>query len=391
MTPDQWLQQKFSGEFFSGQFRPLQRLVKKLDLIPADGKVITIAGTNGKGETARIISQGIKELGNSVALWTSPHLSKVSERFIFNGRAIADNELLSVFLKIDSVIQAEASCSYFEFLFLSFLSLCQKERPDFLVLEVGLGGRLDAANILDADYAVLTSIARDHQEQLGNRYELILKEKLGITRKNSPLFSALELSYLRQKVRSYCYQENIFWRDLFEEKTLKKNDHFSKRNQKLASSLLGTIFGRQIDIGHGETSFAKRAQHNILETQIDFYSSHNPDGVRKLVHLLTQDKYTSYQKVVLSFSERSYEDLRTMVKVLKSHFSGIKFYLYQFSHAKAIKSHKRERIKDEFKLEITDRQRIFEQIDFKQHQRVLCTGSQYFFSDFILAIKSYRR
>ena len=143
--------------------------------------VISVAGTNGKGSAVAFLEAILLEAGYSVGCYTSPHLVSYNERIRINGEEASDQQLCDVFQVIDQA-RGETSLSYFEFATLAALVLFSWEMPDVIVLEVGLGGRLDAVNIVDADAALITSIGIDHQDWLGSDRETIGKEKAGILR-----------------------------------------------------------------------------------------------------------------------------------------------------------------------------------------------------------------
>lgn len=143
--------------------------------------VITIAGTNGKGSCVALIDAMLTAGGYRVATFTSPHLVHYNERIRLAGRHTTDAELIDAFERIDRA-RGDASLTFFEFNTLAALWLCQREAFDAVVLEVGLGGRLDAVNVVDADVAVLSSVALDHMDWLGTTLEDIGREKAGIFR-----------------------------------------------------------------------------------------------------------------------------------------------------------------------------------------------------------------
>ena len=143
--------------------------------------VITFAGTNGKGSSLRLMEEICKAQGLTVGSYTSPHLNKYNERIKLNGEPVSDQLICQAFERIDHSRQ-EISLSYFEFGTLAALEIFNNKQPDVVLLEVGLGGRLDAVNIIDTDIAVITSIGMDHMDWLGNKLEDIAREKCGIMR-----------------------------------------------------------------------------------------------------------------------------------------------------------------------------------------------------------------
>ncbi len=384
MTPDRWLEKFYTGEVFSGQFEHLKEFIKKHQLDQGLGTVITIAGTNGKGETSRLINHFIVSQNKSCALWTSPHLETVTERFVFNGEQIEANKLLSVFQQVEQLLEADQQrMSYFEFLFVSFLVLLRKYKSEYVVLEVGLGGRLDAVNCLDADIVALTSISRDHQEILGNRYELILREKLGVLRAGREFFSALELKYLRQKAFQFIADKNIHWIDLFSDKVLSKSSDFSLRNQKLAMAVVARVLSCSVNQLQQKTDFSLRRKILAHGVEYQLFPSHNIDGFRKLVQFLQGTTYNQINEIIISFSDRSIRDLEVMLQIVRKRFPATNITLYHFSHFKAVPLEKLMILHDKYKLNITDDRKFAAEFNPDKNQKILVTGSNYFLGHFI--------
>ena len=143
--------------------------------------VITVAGTNGKGSTVAAIEGMLSAQGIRVSAFTSPHIDRFNERFRINEVEVEDHELCSVFSEIE-VMRKETPLSYFEFTALAGFLIFARAELDVVILEVGLGGRLDAVNIIDADICVVTNISIDHEGWLGEGREAIAAEKAGILR-----------------------------------------------------------------------------------------------------------------------------------------------------------------------------------------------------------------
>jgi dihydrofolate synthase/folylpolyglutamate synthase len=168
----------------------------KLDA-PVTSPVITVTGTNGKGSTCAMLESILRCAGYRVGLYTSPHLLRFNERIRIAGAETTDDELLRAFHAVEDAREATQDpggapilLTYFEFGTLAALWLFARAKLDALVLEVGLGGRLDAVNIVDADVAVLTSVAIDHVDYLGPTREDIGREKAGIFRAHRPALCA---------------------------------------------------------------------------------------------------------------------------------------------------------------------------------------------------------
>ncbi len=162
----------------------LERIGKVARALSVDlsfAQVITVAGTNGKGTTCAFIENALLAKNKTVAVYSSPHIDRFNERLRINSVNVDDCALISAFTKIEAV-RADTSLTYYEFTTLAALLIIMATKPQVVILEVGLGGRLDATNIVDADIAVITTIDLDHQAYLGNTREAIGYEKAGIMR-----------------------------------------------------------------------------------------------------------------------------------------------------------------------------------------------------------------
>ncbi len=146
-----------------------------------DCPVITVGGTNGKGSTCAMLESILLQGGYRVGLYTSPHFLKFNERARINGHSVTDEHLCDAFAQVEAV-RGDVSLTYFEFSTLAILKMFVDAGLQAVVLEVGLGGRLDAVNIIDADAAIVTSVDLDHMDYLGDTREKIGFEKAGIFR-----------------------------------------------------------------------------------------------------------------------------------------------------------------------------------------------------------------
>ena len=150
-----------------------------------DCPVFTVAGTNGKGSTCAMLEAILTQAGFRTGLFTSPHLVRFEERCRIRGQNVDAADLIAAFARVESA-RAEISLTYFEFTTLAILDTLARAGLDAVILEVGLGGRLDAVNIIDTDCAIITSIDIDHAELLGDTREKIGFEKAGILRTGRP-------------------------------------------------------------------------------------------------------------------------------------------------------------------------------------------------------------
>lgn len=167
----------------------IHRVAASLNLLEFDPLIITVAGTNGKGSTVSALESIYLSAGYRVGCYTSPHLLHFNERIRVNQAPIHDEKLCDIFSLIDETPGAK-DLTYFEMTTLAALWYFKSLDLDVIILEVGLGGRLDATNIIDADLAMITTIDLDHEQYLGSTKEAISYEKAGILRKNTPYIYA---------------------------------------------------------------------------------------------------------------------------------------------------------------------------------------------------------
>jgi len=190
---DQWLyylENLHSSEIDLGLSR-ISQVAERLAIDLSFAKVITVAGTNGKGTTCAFIENALlsqNHIGSprGVAVYSSPHIEHFNERLRINKKDVEDQPLIDAFKQIEAA-RKEISLSYYEYTTLASLLVLMHVKPSYIILEVGLGGRLDATNIIDADIAVITTIDLDHQSFLGNDRESIGFEKAGIMRQNQDI------------------------------------------------------------------------------------------------------------------------------------------------------------------------------------------------------------
>ncbi len=186
MNLNQWLNyiESLHDKVIDYSLDRVLKLGQMLQLTQFPVPVITVTGTNGKGSTVAFLESIYRHAGYRTASYTSPHLIRFNERIKINNQEIDDKNLILAFEQIEKSRQ-NLTLSFFEFTTLAALWLFKNlVKPDVIILEVGLGGRLDATNVVDADIAVITSIAIDHSDLLGNTRSQIAFEKAGIMRTN---------------------------------------------------------------------------------------------------------------------------------------------------------------------------------------------------------------
>lgn len=177
-----WLLALHAQEIDLGLTR-IKRVADRLALLPLQSPVISVAGTNGKGSSVAMLQSIYQSAGYQVGAYTSPHLLRFNERFQINGTSVSDADIVSAFHQIE-VARGDTKLTFFEFATLAALLIFKAAKLDIIVLEVGLGGRLDAVNIVDANLALITAIGVDHTDWLGSDINQIAIEKAGIMRSN---------------------------------------------------------------------------------------------------------------------------------------------------------------------------------------------------------------
>ncbi len=197
-------------------------------------KIIHVAGTNGKGSVCAFIKSAIIQSGLRVGTFTSPHLVRMTERISVNDRDVDENEFVEAFECVRDIPEEVIKPTFFEFLFLMAMVIFSKADLDYIILETGLGGRLDATNCLDnTEVCVITQIGKDHVRYLGDTYAEIASEKAGIIKKNSKVvfFDKREEStrVIEQRCKDLQTQYRIVRKaDIFDEETCFADENSGK-------------------------------------------------------------------------------------------------------------------------------------------------------------------
>ena len=394
------LMQRFGGELFRpGQerirevFTPLIAKLKNKNL-----KIVTIAGTNGKGETAHTLDYFLRAKGLRTCRWTSPHIVALSERMSFQGEDIALPVLEKLIFDHQTNLTL-AALSYYEFLFFIFLTWALKLEhvPDVLILEVGLGGRLDTVNLFDADLAIVTSISRDHQDILGNSYKQILLEKLAVSRRDHKLISTLALHYLREITGEYLQQRGVQWMDLFEQGWVEASMDFSLRNRILAWAASECLVTGQFPSAQAVNIARNQARTISLDligrgqkvtwgqALFILVGSHNPEGMREL---LNSELAQQASEVVAAFSDRPERDWQAMLSMLTGKW-GQHVKLVNFEHPKNVQFRKwAAHLKEQLRRELLEESlSSFLAHAKEQNKTYLITGSYYFVGHVLRALE----
>ena len=306
-------------------------------------KTILIAGTNGKGSTAAMIASILCSAGYNVGLYTSPHLVDVRERIVVNGKKISRNEFNRIIRHIKS--KKRQTITYFEFLTAASLLYFQRQKVDIAVLEVGLGGRLDATNICEPLVSVITNIAFDHMDYLGNTLESITVEKAGIIKQKGICITAAKQKEVSQVLKNICCKRQAQLYCLGSDIKIKKqkNDFFTYRGlyrnlKNLSISLRGehqlsnaalalaTIecIGEK-GFGVDDTAICAGLKNTHWEGRLEILQdkpfflldgAHNPAGISVLCRSLKRE--FSYRRLIIIFGALADKNYHQMLQKIIS-------------------------------------------------------------------------
>lgn len=201
------IEKKYKSKVYS--LDNIRNLVSLFQIDLSSFKIIHIAGTKGKGSTTLFISYLLRLLGYNVTSFLSPHIEKINERILYNLTEIEDEEFIQIISYIKEVLDnANLTPTTFELLFLCFLLYSKIKKPDYLIVEVGLGGRLDTTNIVLPIISVITRIGYDHTEILGKSLKSIAREKAGIIKENLPVVVTEQKITAMKVIKKVCKKKN---------------------------------------------------------------------------------------------------------------------------------------------------------------------------------------
>ena len=325
----------------------LERVIpvaEQLGVMKPQAKVITVAGTNGKGSTTTTLDAILNAQGLNVGLYQSPHIYRFNERVKLAGQEVDDQTLIDAFVQVDQARRVcDLSLSFFEATTLAAFVIFKQKQCDVWVLEVGLGGRLDVVNVIDPDVAVITNIGLDHTDWLGDTIEKIAYEKAGIIRPNIPIIfgGVQDLPQAIQNKADEC-QAKLFAvnRDYFYDYaddgqswnlagsgvTLKLPlGHLAIENisTAVAAILVSGLTVSQNAIAQGIQNAQLQGRFEIRKIKdktVIFDAGHNPHGVDFLLKQLQKflECNKQYTEVVSVFSMLSDKDIDSVIKLLKN-------------------------------------------------------------------------
>ncbi len=334
--------------------RRMEILLQSLGNPHLGTKTIHIAGTKGKGSTAVLISQTLVSAGYRVGLYTSPHLHRVTERIRINDTLISDNDFASLVTHIKPMVEsvnrqaAYGTLTTFEILTAIAFVYFKKNNIDFQVLEVGLGGRLDATNVVKPDVCVITSISLDHTEILGRTVAKIAAEKAGIIKPGCTVIMAPQAAVAARVIKQSCLRQEAnliqVGKDVTWQKTgsgvygQKLNVRGMKGNYKLTIPLLGDfqlenaatavatleaivstgarISSKDIREGFHKVSWPGRFQILNHKPLVVVDGAHNTYSMKKLVENI--NKYLSWGNCFVIFGTSSDKDISGMAREIRA-------------------------------------------------------------------------
>lgn len=298
-------------------------------------KVLTIAGTNGKGSAVEAVGAVAKYLGLRCGQYTSPHLRSINERVRVDGRFVTDTEFIRAFENVESVRNG-VFLTYFEYLTLAAFVVFQQHSLDLWVLEIGLGGRLDAVNIIEPDVSVITTIGLDHQQFLGDDLESIAYEKAGVMRAgrttwtNASNMAAILSETARERSAIIRFMDEVVERDQI--RLPKSNVLIPQTDLKLpgpsvalaclAMDSLGYVLDANIEVVIRSADVPGRMSSYVIDDRTWILDvGHNPQACEFVTNTLSKRVPRSNRVVI--FGALADKDASTMLAILYKYTSKI--------------------------------------------------------------------
>lgn len=315
----------------------IRHVAGRFDLLKPQAKIITVAGTNGKGSTVAALEALYQAGGYSTGAYTSPHVLQFNERIRINGQPVADEALAQAFSVIEEG-RGDTLLTYFEMATLAALYLFRQYPLDLIILEVGIGGRLDATNIIDTDLAIITTIDYDHQDYLGDTLEKIGAEKAGILREGKPFIYAdtsppSSILHAAQALSCPCSVNGQQYRYQLEQQQLVFTDSRGTlscqqpylHGNALAAAMMASRYLNDslpvtpAGIAQGLSGLTLQGRQQAIETRdhtVLFDVSHNPQAAAYLADHLRQ--HYSGRRLHAVFSALGDKDLGGIIAPLKN-------------------------------------------------------------------------
>ena len=314
-------------------------------------KSIHIAGTNGKGSTAHLISSILQEAGFKTGLYTSPHLKDFRERIKINGVKISENDVIS-FVTINKKNFEKINMSFFEYTVALAFDHFAKEKVDIAIIETGLGGRLDSTNIISPEISVITNIGYDHMNLLGNTLEQIAIEKAGIVKEKTPVLIGRKQIETETVFEEKASQKNtsVFYAKQNEVKFNVPN--YQKENINTCISAIKIldwkISNQEINDGiknvNQNTGLRGRWETLSKNPKIICDTGHNVDGISNIINQLKQIKFNKLHIVFGTVNDKKINDILNLLP------KDAKYYFCKAKIDRALNADKLKSIANEYKL-----------------------------------------
>ena len=371
-------------------------------------KSIHIGGTNGKGSTLSYLKNIYLQSGYRVGTYTSPYIVRFNERITLNYDEISDEELLYYINKIYDfnilyLNEHQDQISFFELVTLISFLYFKDKKPDIVIVEVGLGGTLDATNVITPVASIITNIGTDHQHVLGNTLESIAKNKLGIVKPRVPLFTAYDQEELDDiflarihaqesqmyhlkdyPIRDVHYDEPTTFTFLNQSYAINMRGVHQIKNASLAILAANTLHDMNI-LKVRENAFKK----GLLDTfwpgrfevidKVILDGAHNVEGIQAFVHSLRT--YYKSKKLIVMLTIMQDKNLEAMISQFDSFFDKVIFT--EITYARSEKAEKLHSLSKHPNKVITKdyRQALLENMPKNDEERLIITGSLYFISE----------
>lgn len=323
-------------------------------------KCIHIAGSNGKGSTASFIASILMESGYKTGLYTSPHFVKFNERIKINGNEIEDKFIADFYIKYENYI-IQNKLTFFEVTTAIAFQYFYDNNVDYAVIETGLGGRLDATNVINSIATVITSISLEHTNILGDTIEQIATEKAGIIKPGIKVFTGILFPGAEAVIEKKCEEFNCELFDI-EDYTIKRENYIELYTeelnidrldsplrgyyQKYNAALAVLCLNKTLDIFNLTT--IKKGILNVVKNsglqgryeiaselpKIILDSAHNPESIKHFIEEFKKEK--KYKKRILLFTALRDKAIEEMLRALSSSFDEIHFTEINFERATSI-------------------------------------------------------
>ena len=297
-------------EFGLNRLRPIKNIVLES---PIAKKVVVIGGTNGKGTSAEFLNNLLLESNFNVGLYTSPHLFQFNERIRINGSPISDFEIIEAFKEIEK-IKKDTRLTYFDYATIAAFIIFTKNTLDVAILEIGLGGKYDPVNLLDADISILTNVELDHQKWLGNTREEIGDEKSAIFRDGKVIImGAHEMPFsVMKKVNELNSKTLQLGIDFFEDEI--KSNNLNKDSAACSIAAYKEITDSPINFNEilEQTHLLGRCD---VKGKFILDVSHNLASVRNLVEFLNEEYKDKSIKAIVGLMQD--KDINDIIKEIK--------------------------------------------------------------------------